>query len=125
VEEDVAGHVGQSEREGGRDEVNLVAALGEIFAQFGCDDATPTVGWITGDADFHGDAGDNSGAGKAERIGSIGVLTSKTQVAQGASIEGALTWPRDAKIVTTPKGLHEPPFSPPAEQRHGPGARTY
>jgi hypothetical protein len=59
VEENVAGHVRQSEGKGGGDEVDLMSTFGKTLSQFGCDDATPAVRWVTGNADFHESTADS------------------------------------------------------------------
>src|SRR4029077_14593928 len=40
-------------RRGVADEVNVVAALGKLHAEFGGDDARTSVGWIASDANAH------------------------------------------------------------------------
>ena len=52
-----AGIVGiHADGRGVADEMDVVAASGELLAKLGGDDAGAAVGGIAGDADFHGDA---------------------------------------------------------------------
>jgi hypothetical protein len=64
VEADVGLAAGEAEGLRVGDEVDLVAARGELDAELGGDDAGAAVGGVAGDADLHSQA---AGGGDAER----------------------------------------------------------